>query len=385
LTVTLEFLVNTLLKLTGLVCLLTSGLFFSISLSAENSIELDYFKRAIKRDPGDLQAHLNYQRILLQTGDGVALKQEYRARLHANPQDAAFIYLYGRLHEEDSQKRAFFFSALQADSSFFQAQFELGKIYYYAGEYSDAIVRYRMAARLKPKSAVVANLLGLAYYHSGYPGQAIVEYQKAIENDPSFADAYLNLGLTYYYTDQLDEAIETHTAALKHAKWHDDQHLLHHNLGMVYRKQGHIDKAGDAYREALKLNPSYSDAYISLGNLDFYRENYAQAIEAFQNAIGSPSENADLHLRLGLAYFNTRVYPKAILHFRQTLDLDSTNIQTNHYLGRAYYLNDQPEKAIEALETFIAKETRREKRPRVAEAKTLIFDIQKERFTDLLK
>jgi tetratricopeptide (TPR) repeat protein len=377
--------VSTRSKITTLIYLLITCLFLSASSAADDSVERDYFKRAIKRDPSNIQAHLNYQRTLLKSGDAIALKDEYRAHLHAHPQEARFIYLYGRLLEKDSQKRAYFYRAIKADSSFFQAQFDLGKLHYYAGEYNDAIVRYRMATRLKPKSALIDNLLGLAYYHSGHPDQAIGEYQKAIQNDATYADAYLNLGLSYYYTDQFDKAIQTYTTALQNAKWDDDQHLLHHNLGMVYRKQGHIDKAATAYGEALKHNPKYAEAHISLGNLAFYQENYAQAIQSFQKALGTKAANADLHLRLGLAYFNTQIYPKAIFHFQNTLNLDATNIQTYHYLGRAYDLNNQPNKAIEALETFIAKETRREKRPRVAEAKELIFDIKKERFTNMLK
>lgn len=372
-------------KITTLIYLLFACLSLSTLSIADDSVERDYFKRAIKRNPNDLQAHLNYQKLLLKSGESNALKDEYLSHLRNHPQNAHFIYLYGRLLKKDSQKSVYYHRAIQADSTLFQAQFDLGKLHYYAGEYNDAIVRYRIAARLKPKSALVPNLLGLAYYHSGYPNQAIFTYQKAIQNDSTYADAYLNLGLAYYYTDQFDSAIQTYKTALQHAIWHNDQHVLHHNLGMAYRKQGDTNKATTAYREALKHNPKYTEAHISLGNLAFYQQNYARAIQSFQKALGTESENADLHLRLGLAYFNTQTYAKAILHFQHTLHHDKTNLQTYHYLGKAYYLNNQPNKALEALETFISKEKSREKRPRVAEAKRLIFDIKKERLTNILK
>ncbi|MBT3603304.1 MAG: tetratricopeptide repeat protein [Candidatus Latescibacteria bacterium] len=376
---------NTRYKITMLIYLLFAGLSLSTSSIADDSVERDYFKRAIKRNPNDLQAHLNYQKLVLKSDDSNALKDEYLTYLRNHPQNAHFIYLYGRLLNKDSQKSAYFYRAIQADSTLFHAQFDLGKLHYYAGEYNDAIVRYRIAARLKPQSAWVPNLLGLAHYHSGYPNQAIVVYQKAIQNDSTYADAYLNLGLAYYYTNQFDSAIQTYKTALQNAKWDNNQHVLHHNLGMVYRKQGNIKSAATAYHEALKHNPNYTEAHISLGNLAFYEKNYAQAIQSFRKALGTESENADLHLRLGLAYFNTQIYTKAIVHFQRTLHHDATNLQTYHYLGRAYYLNEQPNKAIEALEVFIEKEKSREKRPRVAEAKKLIFNIKKEHFTNILK
>lgn len=359
--------------------------FFSlINISAEKSVSLDYFKRAIERNPNDLNTHLNYQQVAIETGHINALIAEYRTYMQAHPQNANYLYLYGHLLDNDDQKRMYLSRAIQADSSLFQAQFDLGKLHYYAGEYNDAIARYRIATRLKPDSPQVANLLGLAHYHSGHPENAIAAYQKAIQNDPTYKDAYLNLGLSYYYTSQFEKAIQTYKTALQKAHWDNDQHLLYHNLGMAYRKNGDIKQATTAYQNALKHNPNYSAAHISLGNLALHQANYTQAISSFQEALKTDAENADLHLRLGLAYFNTQNYPQAITFFQNTLDRDSTNVQTHHYLGRAYYLNEQPEKAIESLESFIQKEKRQEKRPQVAQAKKLIFDIKKERFTKLL-
>lgn len=365
--------------------LLCTCFFILPANASDNSVEIDYFKRAIQRDPNDLQAHLNYQKAVIESGNTPALKDEYRIHLQNHPQNAQYIYLYGRLLEKDSQKRVYFTRAINTDPALFQAQFDLGKLHYYAGEYNDAIVRYRIAAKLKPKSALVANLLGLAYYHSGHPDLAIVAYQKATKNDPTYADAYLNLGLAYYYTHQYDKTIQTYKSALKNAQWTNDKHLLYHSLGLAYRKQNHTEKATDAYREALRHNSNYDKAHVSLGNLAFEKQEYTKAIPAFQKALGTESEDANLHLLLGLSYFNTQNYPHAILHFQNTLNRDSTNIQTHQYLGRAYYLNNQPQEALNALEIFIAKEKRREKRPQVAEAKKLIFDIKKEQYTNILK
>lgn len=375
---------NTRTYLHLLICLLIMAPLALPQTAKSNQGERDYFKRAITRDPNDLQAHLNYQRASIKLGNEATLKEEYRTYLNTSPQSAQFLYLYGRLLTSENQKRVYLHRAIEADSTFFQAQFDLGKLHYYAGEYNDAIVRYRKAVRLKPTSAVTANYLGLAYYHSGYPKQAIVAYQKALQNDDTYKDAYLNLGLSYYYTHQYDQAIQTYLTALKKAKWDHDKHLLYHTLGHAYRKMNNIPKAIEAYQQALTYNPNYTEAHISLGNVALFQNNYTQAIQAYQNALGTSAETAGLHLSLALAYFNTQAYPKAITHFQHTLAQDTTHIQTYHYLGRAYYLNNQPEKAMQILEQFIQKEKRREKRAQVAEAKRLIYTIKKERFTKIL-
>lgn len=354
-------------------------------IHANDANERAYFLRAINRDPTDLQSHLGYQRVARKMGDLEQLKSEYRAYLRDNPGKGLYLFLYGRLLENPEHVRNYLQQAVRADTTLFHAQVELGRSHYHDGQYEEAIGRYRAALRLKPESATTYNLLGLTYYHRGHPKQAIAEYQRAIANKPNYTDAYLNLGLAFYFTDQFEEAVETYQKALAQTEANGEHHLIYHNLGMAYRKQDQPEKARTAYQNALKHKSDYAESHISLGNLSFSQKEYATAIQSYNQAIGTESENADLHLRLALAYFNKQTYPKAIEHLNTTLQKDSTNVQVYEFLGKAYNLNEQPNEAIKALEAYIAREKRYSEKGRVAQAKTLLFEIKRDQVINILK
>lgn len=349
----------------------------------DDATERVYFRRAINRNPADLQAHINYQRAALKMGDRNQLKSEYGAYMRDNPGSGFYLFLYGRVLEDPEHVRSYLQQAVRADTTLFNAQMELGRAYYHEGLYEEAIGRYRIALRLKPESALTSNLLGLAYYHRGHPQQAIAEYQRAIMQQPDYTDAYLNLGLAFHFTDQFDKAIQTYQQALDQSQ--TEKHLLYHNLGMAYRQIDQFDKARTAYQNALKHNAEYIESHISLGNLSFAEKKYTDAIQSYGKAIGTESENANLHVRLGLAYFNQKSYAKAIEHLKRVLEQDSTRVHVYDYLGRAFHLNDQPDQAIQSLETYIAREKRYDQKGRVAQAKTLLFEIRRDRIMDILK
>ncbi|MDA0709359.1 MAG: hypothetical protein O3B73_04005, partial [bacterium] len=60
------------------ICIILASLGLSAAAAVEDGVEQDYFARAIKRDPTDLLAHLNYQRILLASGQSQELKATHR-------------------------------------------------------------------------------------------------------------------------------------------------------------------------------------------------------------------------------------------------------------------------------------------------------------------
>jgi len=370
---------------TKMICALALGIVIAGPIHADNNTERAYFLRAINRNPTDLQSHISYQRVALKMGDRKTLLSEYGAYMRDNPDTGLYLYLYGRLVKNTEHARTYLQRAVKADTTLFNAHIDLGRSYYHDGLFEEAIGRYRVALRLRPKSATTSNLLGLAYYHRGYPQRAIAEYQRAIAHKPDYTDAYLNLGLAFYFTDQPDQAINTYLQGLDGAPPDSEKHLLYHNLGMAYRQTDRANKARDAYIQALKHNPKYIESHISLGNLSFSQGEYPTAIAYYRKAINTESENADLHLRMGLAHFNQQGYDDAITHLKTALKRDSTNVQIYDYLGRAHYLNDQPDQAVQSLETYISCETRYDQKGRVAKAKTLLFTVKRDRITDILK
>ena len=55
---------------------------------------------------------------------------------------------------------------------------------------------------------------------------------------------------------------------------------IHGNLGNALRSAGSPEEAREAYETALRLKPEYAEAWMNLGNLDFDRDEFAEAEQA---------------------------------------------------------------------------------------------------------
>jgi tetratricopeptide (TPR) repeat protein len=111
--------------------------------------------------------------------------------------------------------------------------------------------------------------------------EAVERLDKAIAYDPSFGEAYVMK--SFLYLERLskpDEALATAQQAVKHAPGNRDSHYI---LGLALQQKGRFDEAERAMRQALAVDPNYSDVYLALG--DLYAERLKdpnKAVEAYQ-------------------------------------------------------------------------------------------------------
>jgi tetratricopeptide (TPR) repeat protein len=113
------------------------------------------------------------------------------------------------------------------------------------------------------------------------PQEAIERLDKALEYSPTYGDAYVLK--SYVYLDvapNLDKALAAGHLAVKHAPGNADSHFT---LGLIYQRKGQFPEAEQAFLQALKVNPAYSDVHLSLG--DLYAEDLKdknKAVEAYR-------------------------------------------------------------------------------------------------------
>ncbi len=86
--------------------------------------------------------------------------------------------------------------------------------------------------------------------------EAEKSYRKAIAKDPNNAIAKYNLGVSYHATQNFQEAAQRNEQAAKLAKTDFEKHSAYHNLGNAYMGTGEADKAVEAYKNALRNNPT---------------------------------------------------------------------------------------------------------------------------------
>ena len=93
---------------------------------------------------------------------------------------------------------------------------------------------------------------------------AEMEYRKAISQAPSVVAGSYNLGNTYYEKGNYEEALYRHTEAAKSATTKIEKHKAYHNIGNVLMKEELCKEAVEAYKDALRSDPTDDETRYNL-------------------------------------------------------------------------------------------------------------------------
>jgi tetratricopeptide (TPR) repeat protein len=86
--------------------------------------------------------------------------------------------------------------------------------------------------------------------------EAEAQYRISKSKNPQKATSAYNLGNSIYRQDQVSEARTPYLKAIATAKTRPQKHYAYHNLGNVYMKAKNYTAAVEAYKNALRNNPS---------------------------------------------------------------------------------------------------------------------------------
>ena len=118
------------------------------------------------------------------------------------------------------------------------------------------------------------------------------------------------------------------------------------------QKQGQLEQAVSEYQEIIaKYN--YAPAYHRLGNICLMREQFAQAIPYYQQAIALNSSHYQAWHNLGVALQNQREIEKAIAAFNQALSLKPNYPEALFNLANIFRESDRIEEAISHFQQAI--------------------------------
>ena len=247
----------------------------------------------------------------------------------------------------------------------------LGASYTNLHQYEDALEAYKTAVRLQPEDAMIHHQLGNIYSKRGKRTEAIIHHQRAIAISSTLAYAHYQLGLLYTQENRLTEAISAYETAYEEdseliealynlAQAHlrsgnkqaaREKMLLFEkqkvvvkpiqelrgalqrtleqtqragiltNIGRLYLKSEHYEKAIWEYEKALALNPKGVEAYNGVGIAYTMLKRYSDAISAQQQALSLQPNFAEAHAGLGLAYLLQNRTELALKHYRRAISL----------------------------------------------------------------
>jgi tetratricopeptide (TPR) repeat protein len=215
------------------------------------------YQEAIRLQPDFFDAHNNLGIVLGRKGqidEAIGQLQE-AIRLQPGSELAHYnlgiaLERKGRTDEAISQYQ----EAIRLKPDYADAHHNLGGLLDRKGQAEEAIRQYLEVLRLKPDDAEVNNSLGYLWAERGEKlDQARALIQKAVQKEPQNA-AYLDsLGWVLFKQNRPGEALNYQLRAIQNCS--QPEALLYDHLGDIYAALNHRDKAAEAWRKSLSVEP----------------------------------------------------------------------------------------------------------------------------------
>ncbi|GAB4345148.1 MAG: hypothetical protein Kow0099_25180 [Candidatus Abyssubacteria bacterium] len=145
----------------------------------------------------------------------------------------------------------------------YKAHYELGVILNNLGRLDRALEALRRAVELSPHFAQARYDLGVAFLRKGLLDEAVSEFRNVMRLDPKNHDAMYNLAVSLQKLRRDHEAEQMYRLLL--TRWPSPK--AWNNLGTLLATSGRSVEAEEAFKNALALDASFSDARQNLKHL----------------------------------------------------------------------------------------------------------------------
>ncbi len=201
-------------------------------------------------------------------------------------------------------------------------------------------------------------ILGLNFLVANQIDLAVDELSQAAGLDEDSLETHVILGNLYRERGQVGRAIQVHQQLLQRSgltKLEQGYVLL--CLGMDFKHGGFVGRAGEAFNEVLRLDPTSRYALLNLEKLHEEQHQWAEAYvirERLAELAGEDGDSQDksilafLDHELGLDAMVKGNLTEAARHFEAAIDHDPTTVPAHLSLGDLRAAADDDQAAIEA-------------------------------------
>ncbi len=278
---------------------------------------------------------------------------------------------------------------LELDDRHFNANLNLGKIYYNDKNFEEAIPLFETAYSRRKNDMQLLYILAKAHFYAKEYQEAIPYMEDYTQRDHNKAEAWTLLGDSYSKIGKSKNAAKAYEEAKKHggntdnitdhlennvAKYgrkaseytkagnyqqaiavleqgiteHSEAASLHFNLGLNYMEVGNSKKAREEFKRTIDLEPAHAKAYQGLGLIYYEREEFGEAAAYYLATIDAGKHDELVYYKLGSCYFKLNRFREAVGAYLETLKLNAKEKRFHFALGLAYMALDEHLKAIKA-------------------------------------
>jgi tetratricopeptide (TPR) repeat protein len=258
----------------------------------------------------------------------------------------------------------------------------LGIIAYRENRYKEADDDFERETRVDPHSAKAFMWLGVCHLAQDDPHGAIAPLDNAYALDPSDADILYHRGRAYFLVANASyaamfklnyDSVRVHQVlAESYAQAYRNQEAilefelavkmapnlpgLHEELADQYWVMGEADKAGDNYREELRVDPYADTSMYKLGSLLVMHQNPTEGVKLLRDALRADPSLSDAHYYLAEGLTSLDQDEDAIHEFELAIAADPTNeraMSAYYRLSQLYRDRHDTANAQAAMQNFL--------------------------------
>ena len=250
----------------------------------------------------------------------------------------------------------------------------LGAVYFDKGDIASAITNFQNCLGVNPNYEPAREKLIQAYRKTGQSSQAVrlveqrVKSQQGHRSFRDSAESYNYLGTLYYQQGDMDKAIQAFENALKRSPHHktakQNLHQLFRQKAFTALKRRAFDEATPYFEKAIRLDPENATTYRIMGDGYAHVSQFSKAIEYYQKALELAANDAEAQKNLVITYNNYGVtlrnngeWDAAIRVYRDALALQPTYQVTKTNLIDALWqkanAHRQSGRSTEAIATYL--------------------------------
>jgi tetratricopeptide (TPR) repeat protein len=212
-----------------------------------------------------------------------------------------------------------------------------------SGEFEEALFYYDKAIDEKLE---INTLFGYAFtaLQAGYNRTSIERFEELKGLDPEYHSLYLHLAKAYEREEELENSLNVIQEGIKLDEFNKD---LFFYGGKIAIKLAQPEQAEQYFREALALDPGFTEAALTLNKLFFQQERYEAVIDLISQLDFVDDEEPQLLWDSALAYEKLEEYSDA---------LDKYESAYTFFKNNEAFLNDYGYFLIEEGKTDLAAE-----------------------------
>ena len=173
-----------------------------------------------------------------------------------------------------------------------------------------------------------------------------------VQLEPNNPKAYLELGRQYFECGKYDKAIE----ALKESlRIEPNQELALFDLAVSHWKSDDLDEAEGILKKLTSEKPSPA-AFTMLGIVYMERQEVYKALKAFGMAIENDPDYIPAYNNIGIMYSKVEEHEKSIPFFQAALEINPNYSQARGNLALAYERTSDLGEAVKTYKDLLARE-----------------------------